>query len=135
LPYLFTLLDLELAGLVAEVVLAIAAHDYGKDVLVEAALGRVVVVAAVHEDVVLAAVAVEVTVHDHLALVQQLLDHFARVPNAREGVFQHGLVVAVEVAACEGAAVVADYHAVWVEHGHDFEDEVVAQKLQVGKIV
>jgi len=33
-------LDLELAGLVAEVVLAIAAHDYGKDVLVEAALGR-----------------------------------------------------------------------------------------------
>ena len=36
---------------------------------------------------------------------------------------------AVEVAAGEVAAVVADDDAVWVEHGHNFENERVAKQL------
>lgn len=67
---LFALLYLELAGLVGEVVLSIATHDYWKYVLVEAALWRVVVVAAVDENIVLATVPVKVTVHDDFSLVQ-----------------------------------------------------------------
>lgn len=37
--------------------------------------------------------------------------------------------VAVEVEAHEGGAVVSENHAVRVEHGHDFEDDLVSENF------
>ena len=51
------------------------------------------------------------------------------VPHGGEAVLAGVAVVAVEVAGRQGAAVVADDDAVRVQHGHNLEDEFIAQFL------
>ena len=63
--------------------------------LLEASLGRVVVVTAVDEHVVLAAVTVQVAVEEHLAFFHELFDHLACMPYARKSLFEQSLVVAI----------------------------------------
>ena len=82
------------------------------------------VLAAVHEDVELPGVRVQVAVEGDAALLLQLADHLLDVEDRREGLLDHRLVLPVEVAAGEGAAGVAHDDAVGVDHGDD---------LRVGK--
>ena len=52
------------------------------------------------------------------------------MPDGGVGLPQLGAVVAVEVPAGEGAAVVAHHHAVRVQHGHHLEHKQVPQDLE-----
>lgn len=57
------------------------------------------VLAAVHEDVVLARVRVHVTVHQHADLVAQSLHHRLRVPDGRIRLAYDGPVLSVQILA------------------------------------
>ena len=56
-------------------------------------------------------------------------DHFSGVPDGWICIFQDGFIVSIQISTGQGAAIVADDHSVGIEHGNDFEDEVIAQKL------
>lgn len=52
-------------------VTGILAHHQGEDLLMEAGLGTATILTAIHEDVVLPTMPMEVTVQHHLSLRQQ----------------------------------------------------------------
>ena len=66
--------------------------------------------------------------------VYQLSNHVPGVPYRRVRVFEHSLVVPVEVAPSQRAPVVAHYHTIRVQHRHNLEDECVSQQLAKEKI-
>ncbi len=100
----------------------------------ESLLGRVVIIASVNENIILATVPMQVTVEQNLSLLSQLFDHFTRVPHRRKRLFEHCLVITVQVATGERASVVADHHSVRVQHRHYLENERVTQKLRVRRV-
>lgn len=51
------------------------------------------------------------------------------IVDSRVQVFDSVLECAIEIYACQGAAVVSDNDPVGVQHGHNFENKVVAQNL------
>lgn len=57
-------------------------------------------------------------------------DHRLRVPDRREHLLHHHLVLAVQVAPHQRAAMVTHDHAVRVEHRDDFEDELTPELLR-----
>ena len=58
------------------------------------------------------------------------LHHVFDVPHGGEPLLPRVPVVPVEIPRGEGAPVVADYHAVGVDHGDDLEDEFIPQVLR-----
>ena len=98
------------------------------------AVAPVVVVAAVHEDVALGAVAVQVHEHGDLALAAHPLHERLGVVDGRMKSPVRLLPPAVEVAAGQAGPIRAEDHAVRVEHGHDLEDERVAQALGLWRV-
>ena len=72
---------------------------------------------------------VQIAVKHDFPFLHKLACHFPRVPDAGKGLFENGLVVAVEIAACQRATVVAYYNSVRIEHGNYFEYERVAKQL------
>lgn len=85
--------------------------------------------AAVDEDVVLARVGVQVAVHGDAALLHQPAYHELRVPDRGIALAHHRPILPVQVLARQGATIVADYHAVRVQHWHQLEDEALAELL------
>ena len=68
-------------------IFGVLAQHHGKYVLAEASLGRLVIVAAVNEHVVLSTMPMQVTVEHDFALFHKLFHCFARMPNGRERLF------------------------------------------------
>mmetsp|Transcript_3488 Transcript_3488/g.12506 ORF Transcript_3488/g.12506 Transcript_3488/m.12506 type:complete len:337 (+) Transcript_3488:263-1273(+) len=93
------------------------------------AAGRV---AAVHKDVVLATVAVEVAEEDGPARAYDVLNHAPRVVDGRVAPPVRTVPRAVEVLPCERAAIVSVHHAVGVEHRHRLEDKELAEARSRG---
>ena len=95
----------------------------GEYLLAEVLLAVLPVLAAVHEDVELPGVRVQVAVEGDAALLLQLAYHLLDVVDRREGLLDHRLVLPVEVAAGEGAPRVAHDDAVGVQHRDDLRSE------------
>jgi len=53
--------------------------------------------AAVQEDIILAAVAMEITIQENLPFFQKPFDHVPGVPDARERLLQNGFIMPVQV--------------------------------------
>jgi len=51
------------------------------------------------------------------------------MPQNWVGVLVARLVVPVQVPPSQGAAIIAHYNSVWVQHGHHFEDEGITKCL------
>ena len=93
-----------------------------EDLLAEVLFAALAVLAAVHEDVELPGMRVQVAVESDAAdLLLQLADHLLDVVHGRERLLDHRLVLAVQVAPGQRAARVAHDDAVGVQHWHDLE--------------
>lgn len=64
----------------------------------------------------------------HLPLPRAPAHQFAQRVHFGVVLLAAGAEFAVEIVADDAGAVVADEHAVGVEHGHDFEADVLAQQ-------
>lgn len=97
--------------------------DGGKDLFLLAG----VLVAAVHEAVLLAGVPVEVTVQHEVTLLFHALYHLLRVVDGRVQLLVGVDPLPVQVHQTQVAPVVAHNHSVGVQHGHYLKDEVLPQ--------
>lgn len=110
-----------------------AVVHHGEDLLSVAALldhrhhRVIVIIAAVHEEVLLARMAVEVAVQVNFATLERLSDHLFDGVALREELGTRVDVLAVQIVAGETAAVVANNNSVRVEHWHYFEDVAVTE--------
>ena len=68
---------------------------------------------------------------DNFAIFHEASDHVLCVVNGWVQLSAWGIPVAIQVYTCQGATVVPDDDPVGVQHGNDFEDEVVPQYLGV----
>lgn len=84
--------------------------------------------AAIHEHVLLPRVAMEVTVHHEASFVVQIFYQLFGIEHRWMQAFMRLLPAPVQIAAGEGASVVAINHTVGVEHRNDLEDVVLPQK-------
>lgn len=55
----------------------------------------IVAVTAIQEDIVLAAVPMEITIQKNLSFFQKSFDHVLGVPNAREGILHNSFVMPI----------------------------------------
>lgn len=86
-------------------------------------------IATVHEDVLSTAVTVEVAKDLELAFLREVMAQLLRGVNGWVQDFARSLPTAVKIAACKRATVIAVDNTVRIEHGHDLEDEILAQVL------
>lgn len=66
---------------------------------------------------------------EYIVCDAEVFDHRLEMPNGREAVSTRMSIVAVEIATGQSAAIVADDHAIRVEHRHDLEYKLVPQLL------
>ena len=85
------------------------------------------VLTAIHEDIELPGVGVEVTIHTDGALLHQLLDHHLGLVDGREGLLDDVLVLSVEITRRQVTAGVSDDDAVRIEHRDNLEHEPVTE--------
>ena len=83
--------------------------------------------AAVHENVLLARVAVEVTVELDLATLQCLPHHLLDGKRLREQLGARVDILPIQVVSGQAASIVTYDNAVWIQHGHYFEHVALAQ--------
>lgn len=89
-------------------------------------------IAAIHEGVRLARVAVQITVNENRPLLVGFLDHLLTI---EDGGMQ-GLVrqnpLPVEIDTGKTGPVIASHNAIWIQTRNQFEDEIVPQILRYG---
>ncbi len=104
-------------------------HKEGEESSLHGVFG---VMAAVDEDILLIAMAMEIHEQHEVSLACKALDEFLGVMDGRvEG--EAGLFPPpVQVTACERAPVIPIHNSVWVQHWHYFEDEVISECLCLG---
>ena len=80
----------------------------------------------VHEDISLPAMSVHVAEEDDLILFVVGSDELLGIVNS--GVQNFGRIrpSSIQISADHVTPIIADHHAVWVEHRHDFENEGVS---------
>ena len=86
--------------------------------------------AAIHEDVLLSRVPVEIAVELNLSALQRLAHHLFNSERLREQLGARVNILSVEIVARQAASVVAHHYTVRVQHWHDFEDVALAQYLR-----
>jgi len=64
-----------------------------------------------------------------LYLLSLPADHKLCVPDRWVGLPDDSAVLPVQVTSCQRTAIVANYHSIRVQHGHQLEDELVSQLL------
>ena len=62
-------------------------------------------------------------------LGEKPFDHFSRVPNGWIGILENGFVISIQIPTGQGTSVVSNDHSIRIEHGNNFKDKVIAQKL------
>ena len=87
------------------------------------------VLTAVHENVELPGVSVEVAVHSNGAFFHQFLDHDLGLVDGREGFLDDILVLSVEISPGQITPSVADDDTVRVQHRDNLEDEEPPEAL------
>lgn len=83
------------------------------------------VVAAVHENVLFSRVAMQVTEHDKAALLVNRLYKAFTVPDRRMKCLVGYLPSTIKIATGQAAPIITVDHAIWVKHWHDLEDKVL----------
>ena len=98
-----------------------------EDLLLQIPVAVPPVLTAVHENIELPGVSVEVAVHSDGAFFHQLLDHHLGLMDGRKGFLDDILVLPVEISPGQITPSVPDDDAVRVQHRDNLEDESLPQ--------
>lgn len=74
----------------------------------------IVVTTAIQENIVLTAVAMEITIQENLPFFKKSLDHVPGMPDAWERLLQNGFIMPVQVPSSQRTPVIPHDHAIWI---------------------
>ena len=99
----------------------------GEDLLLQISVAVPPVLTAVHENIELPGVGVEVAVHSNGALFHQFLDHDLGLVDGRKGLLDDILVLSVEISPGQITPSVPDDDAVRIQHRDNLKDKSVPE--------
>lgn len=87
--------------------------------------------AAIHENILLSRMTMHIAKQNNLSLQVGLLQKLLNVVDGWMQRFRRKFPPSIQVAPSQRYSIITVHNAVWIQHGNQFEDEVIPQNLRL----